>query len=232
MAMNQVGFPWWKRPGIFLPWRTHLRKTCWPHLLLDNKRFPVLRISFSVFRFFLWVSLHSKLFFLDLDPTTFNTLFAFASHAVSNQARGMRAAETQGVGMDVVRPKKTKKERARRVRRRVLKRSWSKRSWSKRILPNVRHLLGILATLTFLGSTTLMTWTFRKKLCPKSPNPTVVTTATLWWLTMVRSSGLKSKHFLECVYCFYVTSEFAWGLLTFDSCPQPSSRSKRIYIDK
>lgn len=70
MAMNQVGFPWWKRPGIFLPWRTHLRKTCWPHLLLDNKRFPVLRISFSVFRFFLWVSLHSKLFLLDLDPTT------------------------------------------------------------------------------------------------------------------------------------------------------------------
>lgn len=116
MAMNQVGFPWWKRPGIFLPWRTHLRKTCWPHLLLDNKRFPVLRISFSVFRF-LWVSLHSKLFFLDLDPTTFNTLFAFASHAVSNQARGMRAAETQGVGMDVVRPKKTKKRKGKKSKK-------------------------------------------------------------------------------------------------------------------
>lgn len=26
MPMNQVGFPWWKRPGIFLPWRTHSKK--------------------------------------------------------------------------------------------------------------------------------------------------------------------------------------------------------------
>ena len=29
---------------------------------------------------------------------------------------------------------------------------------------------------------------------------------------MVRPSGLKSKNFLESVYCFYVTSEFAWSV--------------------
>lgn len=63
------------------------------------------------------MSLHSKLFFLDLDPTTFNTFCAFSNHAVSNQARGMKAAETQGVGMEVVRPKKLKKGKGKKSKK-------------------------------------------------------------------------------------------------------------------